>query len=87
MADSISADHLKDDSMRFITANAASVSQTDAYAKLKTEQPALMIEIFEASMGLPKAPAKKRAREEASEGGLLTPEVVRGMTEGELHRA
>ena len=62
LADSINADQLKDASMRFITANAASVSLTEAYGELKTEQPALMIEIFEAALGVPKTPAKKRSR-------------------------
>ena len=84
MAETNSADQLKEEALRFITANTVAVSQTEGYKKL-SNQPILFMELFEASSGVTEARGKKRARdEEADESGGLTPAVVRGMKVGQL---
>ena len=84
LAETNSADQLKEEALRFITANTVAVSQTEGYKKL-SNQPILFMELFEASSGVTEARGKKRARdEEADESGGLTPAVVRGMKVGQL---
>ena len=85
LAETNSADQLKEEALRFITANSVSVSQTEGYKKL-LGHPSLMAELFEVLSGVADARGKKRAREEddAVEAGGLTPEVVRGMKVGQL---
>ena len=86
LAETNSADQLKEEAMRFIASNMAGVSQTEGYKKLMG-QPALLMELLEAATGVTAARGKKRAREEeegGGEGGGLTPQAVRGMKVGQL---
>ena len=89
LAETNSADQLKEEAMRFIAENMAGVSKTEGYQKLPS-QPALLLELLEAATGVAAARGKKRAREEEEEegggegGGGLTPQAVRGMKVGQL---
>ena len=90
LAETNSADELKEEAMRFIASNLSGVSQTGGYEKLR-EQPDLLMELMGVVGGLPDASrGKKRAREEEAEGsggeggGGLTPQAVRGMKVGQL---
>ena len=84
LAETNSADQLKEEALRFITANSVGVSQTEGYKKL-LGHPSLMAELFEVLSGVADARCKKRAREDdAVEAGGLTPQVVRGLKVGQL---
>ena len=89
LAETNSADQLKEEAMRFIAENMAGVSKTEGYKKLPS-QPDLLLELLEAATGVAAARGKKRAREEEEEegggegGGGLTPQAVRGMKVGQL---
>jgi len=87
LAETNSADQLKEEAMRFIAENMAGVSQTEGYERLPS-QPDLLLELMGVVAGLPETGrGKKRAREEeegGGEGGGLTPQAVRGMKVGQL---
>jgi len=89
LAETNSADQLKEEAMRFIAENMAGVSKTEGYQTLRS-QPDLLMELLEAATGVAAARGKKRAREEEEEegggegGGGLTPQAVRGMKVGQL---
>ena len=84
LAETNSADQLKEEAMRFVASNMSGVSKTEGYKQLR-KQPDLLMELLEAATGVAEERRKKRARdEEADESGGLTPAVVRGMKVGQL---
>ena len=77
LADTNSADQLREEAVQFICANMAAVHTTAGYSDLSKE---LLMEVIAALAGI-EGGGRKRARED---DGALTAETIKGMKVGQL---